>query len=1310
MRLSTRLAGAMVLLVLLTVVAVGLLTYVSIEPAILPDELDRVDRDARALSTRLQFTIESASADVLTFRAAPTLDAIVRAELAGGINPTDGRTAAQLLDGYANPVMAKLAANPAYARIRVIGAADGGREILRLERSSASGALERIPDAALRRQSERPYVRDSIDLAEGEVYVGGIDLKQRAGAIEVPNVPVLRVATPIRTPAGKRFGIVIIDMDMRPLFTQIRAAAHGGRRIYVVNREGDYLVHPDQTREFGFEFGKRFRWQDDLPELAAALGASNSGFALVHDAAGERIGAAVSAVQPARGPLVKVIETVPYAELMAPAIAIQQSSLIAAGLAVACAVVLAGLIARTLVRPLSAMTRAVEAFGHDRPIAVPVGAGGEIGVLARAFARMVGEVEEKTAALRKETEDRHRTETELALHTERERLFSAAVEFSDDAIVTKTLAGIITAWNPAAERMFGYTAQEAIGRNIEMVVPENRRPEERDILARIGRGERIQNFETQRIAKNGALVDVSLSISPVKSPSGEIIGASKIARDISERLRTQAALFKEIEERRQIFETSLDLVAVSDRYGKYLRVSPSALDILGYTPEEMIGRNGADFILADDLEGARREMRTARGGHATRAFECRFVHKDGRIVTLAWSGVWSPRVKRHFFIGRDVTEQKFAEEKFRLAVDASPSGIVMIDGDGVIVLVNAETERIFGYARAELIGRPVETLVPARLRAAHAEHIRAFAAKPETRRMGTRRELFGLRKDGGEFPVEIGLNPIRTPRGLLVLGMIVDISESMKAREALLDSERMARGVIDTALDAFVQIDEAGRIVDWNPQAETVFGWARGEAIGQALGDLIVPERDRTSFAHDMAQFMQSGEQAILGKRFELDAQRRDSKALKIELSVTALRQRGRHVFNGFIRDLTEKIAADEQRRQSQKMETVGQLTGGIAHDFNNILTVITGTIEILEDGVANDESLFTIAKMIDEAAARGAELTQRLLAFARRQPLQPRTIDVNALIVDAAKLLRPTLGEHVEIESALEDDAWRAMIDPSQLTTALINLALNARDAMPNGGKLTLETGNVHLDEAYAGLQGDIAPGAYVMIAVSDNGHGIPAEIRDKVFEPFFTTKGTGKGTGLGLSMVYGFVKQSNGHIRIYSEDGHGTTIKLYLPRAAEQADESAVRAEAAIEGGTETIFVVEDDLLVRNYVAAQLASLGYATINAANADEALARIDGGAAFDLLFTDVIMPGSMNGRQLADAAARRRPALRVLFTSGYTEDAMVHHGRLDAGVLLLAKPYRKTDLARMIRIALAAAPHAQAGAEAAPRGAAVGAR
>jgi PAS domain S-box-containing protein len=515
-------------------------------------------------------------------------------------------------------------------------------------------------------------------------------------------------------------------------------------------------------------------------------------------------------------------------------------------------------------------------------------------------------------------------------------------------------------------------------------------------------------------------------------------------------------------------------------------------------------------------------------------------------------------------------------------------------------------------------------------------------------------------------------------------------TESNREREALLDSERMSRGIIDTALDAFVQMDESGIIIDWNPQARAVFGWSRDEAIGKVLHDLIVPERYRPRCQDGLARFLRSREGAVFGKRFEVEALRADGNEIKVELSVTALSRRGGTVFNGFIRDMTEAIAAEERNRQSQKMEAVGELIGGIVHDFNNMLTVITGTIDILADGVADKPQLASVAKLISHAADRGAELTGQLLAFARKHPLQPRETDVNDLLAAAQGLLRPALGELIEIETVLEEDVWTALVDPTQLTTALINLADNARDAMPEGGKLTLETKNVVLDESDAGASREVQPGSYVMIAVSDTGTGIAEGIRERIFEPFFSTKTIGKATGLSLSMVHGFVKQSRGHIKIDSEEGRGTTIKIYLPRSDAPAQPPPAAAFGSeMEGGSETILIVEDDALVRTYVTARLKNLGYRTLEARNAAEAIALSDSGAKFDLLFTDVILSGAMNGRELVDEMARRRPGIKVLFTSGYTENAIVHHGRLDPGVLLLAKPYRNAELARMLRRALA---------------------
>jgi PAS domain S-box-containing protein len=729
------------------------------------------------------------------------------------------------------------------------------------------------------------------------------------------------------------------------------------------------------------------------------------------------------------------------------------------------------------------------------------------------------------------------------------------------------LDGTITGWNPATERLFGYSTTEAIGNSIDLITPSDRLPEVRDILRRIRRGERIEHHETIRVHKEGHPVEVSIGISAIKTLSGAIIGASNTARDITVAKRTQRTLNQEIEERRRIFETSQDLILVTDPKGILVQVSPSARAILGYSPEEMVGRCGSLFVHGDDLDHARNEIRAIRHRQLSRNFDSRFMHKDGRMVTLSWVGTWSEPVKRHFFIGRDMTE-------------------------------------------------------------------------------------------------------------------------SRRAQETLRESEQLAHGIIDTALDAFVQTDAQGGILDWNSQAEKIFGWPRHEALGKNFIDLVVVETDNEILRHGLSGVLNFESDELHGGRREIIVRHRDRREFRAELSVTALKRRDGFVFNGFFRDLTDKIAAEERLRQAEKMEALGQLTGGIAHDFNNILTVITGTIEILAGAVAKEPQLAAITGMIDDAAARGANLTQQLLAFARKQPLQPRQTDVNTLIIDTVKLLRTTLGEQIEIESVFEDESCLATVDPNQLATAILNLSINARDAMPNGGKLIFETGTAFLDENYTELHDDLRPGRFILIAVSDTGTGIPADMLDKVFNPFFTSKGPGKGTGLGLSMVYGFVKQSAGHIKIYSEQGHGTTIKMYLPPGNGTGLTSEASTASAFEGGKETILVVEDDKLVRDYVLTQLHSLGYVTLDAANATEALALLQAGHDFDLLFTDVIMPG-MNGPQLANEIEIRKPELKVLYTSGYTENAILHHGRLDAGVLLLAKPYRKSDMALMIRRALA---------------------
>ncbi|UGX95758.1 ATP-binding protein [Bradyrhizobium barranii subsp. barranii] len=499
---------------------------------------------------------------------------------------------------------------------------------------------------------------------------------------------------------------------------------------------------------------------------------------------------------------------------------------------------------------------------------------------------------------------------------------------------------------------------------------------------------------------------------------------------------------------------------------------------------------------------------------------------------------------------------------------------------------------------------------------------------------------------------------------------------------------QMTQAVIKTALDAFVQTDANGIVLEWSVQAEALTGWTRKEALGADVVNLLIAEPLRDGFRQRMMRLLPELSDTPIGIRFEATLLHRNGDQILIEASSTALQLGGRTIINNFVKDVTQKRAAEEQLIQAQKMEAVGQLTGGIAHEFNNMLTVITGTIEILADAVKDDPPLATITKLISEAADRGAALTSSLLSFARKQALQPAEIDVNELLEEVAKLLLATFDKKIEIVSRLDRNVWLAFADRGQLSAALLNLAINARDAMLDGGKLTLTTRNVVFGVREAVAVGAGYAGDYVEIEIADTGTGISQAILERIFDPFFSTKDVGKGTGLGLSMVFGFVKQSGGGIKVTSEEGRGTIFTIYLPKAETSTLRPAGYDERKVVGGTETILCVEDDRDVRQYVTVQLESLGYKVISAANATEALAIVAEGTPFDLLFTDIVMTGGVNGRELAEQMVAARPSLRVLFTSGYAYDSLHAQGRATMGAPLLAKPYRKAELARMLRRSL----------------------
>jgi PAS domain S-box-containing protein len=516
-----------------------------------------------------------------------------------------------------------------------------------------------------------------------------------------------------------------------------------------------------------------------------------------------------------------------------------------------------------------------------------------------------------------------------------------------------------------------------------------------------------------------------------------------------------------------------------------------------------------------------------------------------------------------------------------------------------------------------------------------------------------------------------------------LVGMAV---ERITQDEALRESEERFRIVAKVTADVVWDWNLVTDTRWWGEGLMTLFGYdpARIEAGPESWFNRLFPD--------DAERVMSEVRSAIAGGGSGWSSEYR---FVREDGTVAQVRDRGYVIRDGrgkAIRmvgsmvDITGERAMQDALMRSQRMEAVGQLTGGIAHDFNNLLTVILGNSEMLADALADDSTLAALATITRTAAERGAELTNRLLAFARRQALDPRPTDVSRLIAGLDGLLRRSIGEHVEIEIVRAGGLWPALVDASQLENAVLNLCINARDAMPAGGRLTIELANASLDDAYAQMHDEVVPGQYVLVAVSDTGAGMDAETVERAFDPFFTTKEVGRGSGLGLSMVHGFVKQSRGHVKIYSELGEGTAVKLYLPRA--QRGSLPLDARAApvrTLSGIERILVVEDDDLVREHVTEQLKGLGYEVVSVANGQQALECLEQSGRFDLLFTDVVMPGGMSGRQLADAAQKLAPELPVLFTSGYTENAIVHHGRLDPGVHLLQKPYRRTDLATKIR-------------------------
>jgi two-component system cell cycle sensor histidine kinase/response regulator CckA len=753
--------------------------------------------------------------------------------------------------------------------------------------------------------------------------------------------------------------------------------------------------------------------------------------------------------------------------------------------------------------------------------------------------------------------------------TERERFeheryqLAAIVESSEDAIIGKDLDGIITSWNKGAERIYGYSAKEVVGKPVTILTPADRADETPPIMERLKRGERIDNYETVRVTKSGERINISLTFSPIRDDNGEIVGASAVGRDITERKRSEERLKVSETRYRRLFETAKDGILILDlKTGQITDVNSFLIDMLGYTHSEFLGKKLWEIGAFKDILASR----------------------------TAFS-------------------------------DLQTKGVVRYED------------------------LPLET------------------------------------KDGRRVDVEFVSNVYTVDGSQVVQCNIRDITERKQAEGALRRSEEEYRRFFQSNLAGNFVSGPDGKLLACNSAFARMFGFASvEEALKQNLASLYPDSRGREAFV-DALRSQRHLEYS------ELELRRRDGRPVHvIESAIGTFDEHGELTeILGHLIDETERKKAEEQLRQTQKIEAVGQLAGGVAHEFNNFLGVILGYSELMLEEASEDESLRRKIAEIKGATQRAASLTRQLLAFSRQQVLEPRTLDINQAIWETHNLLRRLIPSNVDVVPILAPTIGRIKADSSQVQQVLINLVVNARDAMPQGGKVVIETANVDLDEEYASGYLDVRPGPYVMLSVSDTGCGMDVETRSHIFEPFFTTKEKGKGTGLGLSTVHGIVKQSGGFIAVASTAGKGTTFRVFLPRIEEPVEETDVTPPPIEWVGTETILVVEDETALRRLLCVSLERRGYKVFAAKDGAEAIeVFLQHGDQIHLVVSDIMMP-HVDGFELKQRIAALSPDVKFLFMSGYSQEIVEQRQTVLQGCAFLEKPFLPDELAGKVR-------------------------
>jgi PAS domain S-box-containing protein len=865
-----------------------------------------------------------------------------------------------------------------------------------------------------------------------------------------------------------------------------------------------------------------------------------------------------------------------------------------------------------------------------------------------------------------------------------ERRYRAIVDDQVELVCRWHGDGILTFVNDAYCRYFGKTRAELVGASFRPLILEEDRAAADEHFAGLGPDSPVATHEHRAVRPDGEVRWQQWTSRAILDDTGEIIEYQGTGRDITERRQAEEAL-QESEEQYRTLVTNLNIGvyrATGGPHGQFLEANPAVVQMFGYDSVDEFMKIHVSDLYRDPASRASFVRSILRDGHVTDK-ELLLKKRDGTPIIASCTAriQFDEEGEIQWMDGviEDVTDRKHAEEellesegRLRTFYEATFEGIVLTE-KGRILDANSSFAATFGYGPGELIGQEVLTLVAPEDRELVTSRILSDYEKPYDHK--------AIRKDGSVIEVEVWGKGTQYQGRTCRITAVRDVTERMRAAEALRKSEEQYRSLVNN-LNVGVYRTTAGlqgSFLEANPAFARMFGYSSPEEVmKRTVADFYADPADRESF---IKEALEHG--AVLDMEFRM--KKKDGSLIWASSRAQVQYDEGGEAlwFDGIVEDVTERRQLEEQLRQSQKMEAIGQLAGGIAHDFNNLLSAIMGFTELAATELEPGSPAVRDLKEVTRASERAALLTRQLLAFSRKQMLEPRVIDLTELIGNMEEMLRRLIRENVELVTKFGPDLGRVTADPGQMEQVIMNLAVNARDAMPDGGTLTIETKNMQLDGDHAHAHRDLRPGPYVMLTVTDTGVGMDHDTLSHAFEPFFTTKEVGEGTGLGLATVYGIVKQTRGGIEVDSEPGHGTTFNIFLPRIDTSAPHEQDEVDASMPGGSETVLLAEDEAAVRAVVARLLRGLGYAVLEAGDGAEALRLAqEHDGKIHLLLTDLIMP-QMGGRELAEALVAQRPDTKIIFMSGYTDTFA--RTPLRKGEAFVQKPLRNADLMRMVR-------------------------